>query len=132
MNAKRPFIITLIGDLYIFTAILTILSLFSFSRQLGLMVYSMPYYFDFPILLKNVLIILYAIIQLIISYGFLKLKSWGYWSAICYNILSLVGWIVLIKQNKPPISPQNLLTIIIGMIFTIPTIRYFNRIKTIL
>lgn len=126
MKKKRPYIITVIGDLYIFGAFLLILSIFPFLGQSGIVVYSLAYFLKVPILLKNLLIIINAIILLIISYGYLKLKLWGYWSMICFYIFSLAGWIISYQQNKQQFFTQNIIMIIIGIIFTLPTIKDFK------
>jgi hypothetical protein len=127
MIYKRPMIVTVIGDINLLGVILSIISVFSFWGSFGFKVYSLPYYLNAPISFKIFLIILGAINLFVISYGYLKLKLWGYWLTVCYNILTLIGWIITYKQNKLPLYAQGITPIIIQLIFTLPTIKYFLK-----
>jgi hypothetical protein len=127
VKGKRPNIITLIGDVNVFCAFLLILSLFSFFKRFGIKFYSLPMYVDIPITFKHILIVLYAIILLTISYGYLRLKTWGYWALICYYIVSIVGWIISYQYYKQHFFPQAIIMLIIALIFTLPTIRYYKK-----
>jgi hypothetical protein len=115
MSKDRPFIITFIGDGYILSAFLTILTLFTDIKPL-------PNYLNIP-LSNDKLQILIAIIHLIASYGYLKLKRWGYWLVVSVELYYLVGW--FISKQIPIIN-------IIGLIYILPTIKYFveKRVKS--
>lgn len=127
MLEKRPIIISVIGYYNMLGVFLLILSLFTMVGASRITVYLLPFYLNASILLKILLIAIDAIILLIISYAYLKLKPWGYWLTICYNILILIGWIITFWQNKLPYFTQSITPIIIQLIFTIPTIRYFKK-----
>jgi hypothetical protein len=129
VKEKRPFIITIIADIYILVSFLLVLSLFTFINRYGFYIYSIPYYLDIPVFYKNLLILLNAIILFIISLGYLKLKVWGYWAMICYNLFYLAGWIISYQQNMQKFFPQNIISLIIGLIFIFPTIKYFKKVK---
>lgn len=75
MEIKRPSGVTFIGYFYIFGSVVLILSLFlfnNFSDQFGIAVR-----FGLPNVPENIMRVLVAIIFLIISYGYLKLKKWS-------------------------------------------------------
>lgn len=110
MSKDRPFIITFIGDGCILSALLSILALFTEVEPL-------PNYLNIP--LSNYIVqILIAIIFLIVSYGYLRIKRWSYWLILSVNLYFLVGWIISYKQIP--------ILIIIGLIFILPTIKYFR------
>ena len=113
MSKDRPFIITLIGDGCILSAILSILSLFKEFTEIE----PLPNYLNIP-LSNYILQILIAIIFLIVSYGYLRIKRWGYWLILGINLYFLVGWIISYKQIP--------ILIIIELIFILPTIKYFR------
>lgn len=125
---KRPIIITLIGDAHILSAFLLILSLLPVLKLYGINVYSLPDFFKVPIYIKNILILIEAILILFISYSFLKLRIWGYWLMISYNIFILFGWIITYQQYKQHFFPLNIIMIIIGLIYTVPTYKYFKKL----
>ena len=81
MSKDRPFIITFIGDGCILSAFLSILSLFTDIKPL-------PNYLNIP-LSDDIFQILSAIIFLIVSYGYLRLKRWGYWLLVSVNLYFL-------------------------------------------
>lgn len=131
MNIKRPFIITFIGDMCILGAIFFLLSLFpKFAERFGVYFHSLPNYLKIPGLSENIMRVLIAIILLIISYGFLKLKKWGYWLMVSINLFSLVSWFISYYENKPYFVSRNPISTIIALIFIVPTIKYFDK-KTI-
>ncbi|WP_026887171.1 hypothetical protein [Clostridium beijerinckii] len=115
MNEKRPYMVTFIGDGYIISAFLLTLSLFTDYVE------PLPNYLRVPLsdMILNALII---IILLIACYGYLKLKRWGYWLIVSVELYYLLGWIISYKQ-VPIIT-------IIGLIFILPTIKYFGE-KTV-
>lgn len=99
MHNKRPLAITLIGYFYIFSSIILIITLFTNANdEFGIAVrFGLP---NFP---ENIMRALIAIISLILAYGFLKLKRWGYWFMIIYTSYFLVVSINLSNQyNKQP------------------------------
>ena len=114
MSKDRPFIITFIGDGCILSAFLSILSLFTGIEPL-------PNYLNIP-LSNYILQILIAIIFLTVSFGYLRIKRWGYWLMLSVNLYFLAGWAISYKQI--PLGP------IIGLIFMLPTIKYFGE-KTV-
>ncbi len=124
---KRPIIVTIIGDVNLLGVILSIVSLFSLCELINIKVYSLPYYLNTQIVIKILLVILNTIILLIISYGYLSLKLWGYWLIVFYNIFTLIAWIITIKQNHLPLYTQGITPVIIQLIFTLPTIKYFMK-----
>ncbi|MGY0371972.1 hypothetical protein [Clostridium sp. JNZ J1-5] len=128
MIEKRPFIITFIGDGCILGASFLVLSLFpKFSERFGIYFESLPNYLKIPGLSENIMRALIAIILLIISYGYLKLKKWGYWLMVSINLFSLAIWIISYQQNKAHFITRNPISIIIVLLFILPTIKYFSK-----
>ena len=117
MSKDRPYIITFIGDMSILSAFALILSLFPNFKDF---VKPLPNYSKVP-LPEDVMTGLIAIVILITSYGYLKLKRWGYWLMASVNLYFLVGWIISYKQIP--------ILVIIDLIFFLPTIKYFSEKK---
>lgn len=123
MNKKRPLLITFIGDISFLLSLLSIIvGLFPhFLTQIGFYIIPLP---AFP---GSIIMILLPIILLIASVGFLRLKRWGYWLMVIYNIFFLALNIILWQQNIQLFLPQNFLITIIELIFIIPTKKYFDK-----
>ena len=83
-----------------------------------------------PIYSEGITRVLLPIIFLIASYGFLRLKSWGYWLMIVCNMSFLSVDIVWWLQNRQQHISMNFMSTIIEIIFIIPTIKYFNKSYT--
>ena len=86
MRKKRPLGIKLLGCLYILSAISIIVMIITNPTKK----FETSFRFGVSIISGNVQILIFAIISLIISYGYLKLKKWGYWAMIIYTICFLV------------------------------------------
>ena len=87
MKLKRPVLITFIGDLNLLGAFLIIISFFpipNFIEQYGVSVIPIVDLLDATIRILSVLA------MLIISYGYFRLKKWGYGLMITYNLFFLV------------------------------------------
>lgn len=121
MNEKRPFIITLIGDISFLGALLSLISsLFpNFLSQFGLHTVPLPIFSD------TIIQVLLPLILIIASYGFLKLKIWGYWLLIIYDLFFLISNIIFYHQNKQLF--QNVALIFIELVFILPTLKYFIK-----
>ena len=119
MKTKRPVFLTFIGYFYIFGAFILLLSL-GVDQEIGLAVR-----FGIPNVPETIVRVLVAIISLIMAYGYLKLKAWGYWMAMIYSALFLVVSLSLltIYNNQPFIG--NAIWSAIVLIYTFTKRRYF-------
>lgn len=125
MRVKRPVLVTFIADLNFFNVFLLIASFFpkpKFAEQFGI------YFNPTPTFSESIIRILMVISLLIISYGFLKLKRWGYWLMITYNLFFLiVSMFFLLKQNMQSYNTPGYITSLLGLIITFPSKRYFIK-----
>jgi len=97
LKKKRPLFLTLIGFFYIFGAVILLLSLGA-GQEVG-----MAIRFGIPGVPEIVVRVMVALFSLIMAYGYLKLKLWGYWAAVIYSALFLAISISLITvyNNQP-------------------------------
>ena len=123
MSKKRPIIIEFIGGISFLGALLSIVVLLfpNFSKQLEFNAIPVP---NFSVGIMQVVL---PIILLIASYGFLRLKIWGYWLMVIYSMFFLIVFIIGLIQNKPLFGSQNFIGTFITLIFLLPTKRYFNK-----
>lgn len=129
MRENRPLIITFIGDGCVFSAFLLILSLFpNITERIGIYSPPLPTFLKIPFLSEVIMEVIISLILLIISYGYLRLKRWGYWLMVSFNVYFLVGCIISFQQSGQQSFYQNPIAIIIGLIFILPTIKYFDKV----
>ena len=122
---KRPALVSFIADLNFLNAFLLIVSLFpipNFAERFGI------YFKPSPTFSEGVIRLLVAIILLIIAYGLLRLKSWGFWSMIAYNCFFLViSMIFLLKLTNQSFYNPGYIASIIGLTLTFSAKRYFVK-----
>ncbi|WP_234119022.1 hypothetical protein [Clostridium hydrogenum] len=86
---KRPSWITFIGYFYIFGAIALILTL-GVKQDIDINLR-----FGVPFLPETAVRIVISLFSIIMAYGYLNLKKWGYWTMLIYSSLFLI---ISIKQ----------------------------------
>ncbi|GAA0180931.1 hypothetical protein SH2C18_35410 [Clostridium sediminicola] len=123
MKVERPILITYIVDLNFLNVFLLIASFFPKSlEQFGF------YYTPITSLTEVISKILMIISLLIISYGLLKLKKWGYMLMVAYNLFFLVlSMVFMLKQFGESFNMPGFITSILGLMITFPSKRYFIK-----
>lgn len=122
MNDKRPLGVTLIGYFYVFGSIILIITLFTNpSDQYGIAVR-----FGLPDVPEKIMKVLVSIISLIMAYGYLNLKKWGYWFLMTYTIYFLVVSFTLAQQYNQQIFYSNMIWSILVLLYTFTKRKYFK------
>lgn len=121
MSEKRPLLVTFMGDLTILSALVSATTLFpKFFQKLGIHIEPIP---PFTGIITRILIIVFLLIT---SYGYLKLKIWGYWLMIFNRIFFLLVPFIYYKLSGQ-LFGQNSLLEIIELIFILQTKDYFSK-----
>ncbi|MBP1754976.1 MAG: hypothetical protein H6Q59_1374 [Firmicutes bacterium] len=126
MRDKRPVLVTFIVDLNILNCFLLFISFFpEFIERFGITVISST-----PLLSRDITKVLMIIILVIISYGLLKMKKWGYWSMVAYNMFFLiVAMLVILCHWKVEQFNPSLGAPIMGLYINLSAKRYFMKEK---
>jgi hypothetical protein len=123
MNKKRPLGITFIGYFYIFGAVILIITLFTNAAdEFGISVR-----FGLPFIPENIMRAIISIISIILAFGYLRLKKWGYWFMLTYTIYFLIASITLSQQYKRQLFYGNVIWSITVLIYTLTKSKYFNK-----
>ncbi|MFD3157353.1 hypothetical protein ACFIJ5_10900 [Haloimpatiens sp. FM7330] len=123
MSEKRPLGITLIGYFYILGVTVLIITLFTNTRaQFGIAAR-----FGVPNVPENIMRVVVSIITLIMVYGYLKLKKWGYWLMLIDSTYFLIVSIFLSQQYKQQPFYGNVIWSIIVLTYTLSKRKYFNE-----
>lgn len=124
MKNKRPVLVSFIADLNILNCLLLLLTFFpDLAKRLGIIVPTL----DIFSIVKNILMI---ILLSVTTYGLLKLRKWGYWLMVAYNMFFLIISILLVLRIiKLEHFYQNLVPSIIGIYLIFSAKRYFIKEK---
>lgn len=123
MRVKNPILVTVIGDWNILSAFFIIASCFPTPKFIGQFGFSfIPIYS----ISEGIIRILEVISLLIITYGFLRLKKWGYWLMITYNLFFLVISIVSILSHNKQLA-SFFIPSLLALNITFPSKRYFIK-----
>jgi hypothetical protein len=123
MRVKNPTLVTVIGDLNIISAFFIIVSFFptpKFIEKVGV------FFIPISSISEGIIRILEVISLLIIIYGFLRLKKWGYWLMITYYLLFLVLSIVSILSHNKQFA-SFFIPSLLALNITFPSKRYFTE-----
>jgi uncharacterized membrane protein YozB (DUF420 family) len=124
MKESRPILVSYIADLNLLNALLLLISLFpKLTKGLG---------FHMPIsTVFNVIYRVFVIATLIIiSYGLLRLRRWGYWLMFAYNLIFLiVSMITIILSGGQSFQYPGLIVSMIGLSLILSAKRYFINMK---
>lgn len=122
MIKKRPLGITLIGYFYIFGAIILLVTL-GVKQEIGMNVrFGVSYLPEISVRISI------ALLSIIMAYGYLNMKKWGYWTIIIYSILFLIISLnqITLFHSQPFIG--NAVFSLIVMIYTfIKRDNFFNN-----
>lgn len=123
MKEKRPVLVTIVGDLNFLSIFTIVMSFFpKLIKMVG--IYTVPINTYKDILIRISLVI----ILIIITYGFLGLKKWGYWLMIAYDVFFIVlGLIFYLKKCGLSYYSTDPILGVIGLTFTMRASQYFNK-----
>lgn len=125
MKVQRPVLVTFIGDLNLLGAFLIIVSLLpirKFIEQFGIFIIPISNFLDGTIRILSIIGLL------TISYGYFRLKRWGYLAMISYNLFFFVLSIIfMLTQIKSSYNMQGFIQSLLGLIIAFPSKRYFIK-----
>ncbi|WP_026888347.1 hypothetical protein [Clostridium beijerinckii] len=125
MKLKRPALVTFIAYLNLLGTFFIIISVFPIQKlieQFGILIIPISDSLDAAIRISS------ALVMLIISYGYFRLKKWGYGLMITYNLFFLVlSMIFIALKIKNSYNVQGIIQSLVGLIITFPSKRYFIK-----
>jgi hypothetical protein len=114
---KRPLGVSMIGYFYIFGAALLLFTAIFYQPDANAI--SISERFGLSILPERMMRIVLALLSLLMVYGYMRLKKWGFWLFISYSVLfGLISSVLATNQPQQPFI-GNLVFSIIVLIYTI-------------
>ncbi|WP_458353618.1 hypothetical protein [Peribacillus frigoritolerans] len=122
---KRPLGVTLISYFYILGAIFLLLSSIFYdsnANQIGIATR-----FGLSTVPEQLIRVLAALTSLIIVFGYLRLKKWGFWMMLVYSLFFLViNFSLSLTYNQQPYT-GNIIWSILVISYTIYVNKYFIK-----
>jgi hypothetical protein len=114
---KRPLGISIIGYFYIFGSIVLLFT--SIFYQAGADTIGMSERFGVSVIPERTMRVIVAFFSLLMAYGYMRLKKWGFWLLITYSVLfGLISFILLTNEPQQPFIGNFVFSIIV-LIYTI-------------
>lgn len=124
---KRPLGVSLISYLYIFGAVVLIITAIFFNPDAN--EFGIADRFGLPNFPEQPFRIILAVVSLIIIYGYIRLKRWGFWLMILYSFgFGLISYILLFSYNQQPFT-GNFIWSLIVLIYTFYVRKSFFHVE---
>ncbi|WP_262373521.1 hypothetical protein [Rossellomorea aquimaris] len=117
---KRPLGVSIIGYFYIFGSIVLLFT--AIFYQAGADTISIAERFGVSVVPERIMRIVVAFFSLLMAYGYMRLKKWGFWLLISYSVL--FGFISFILFTNEPQQP-----FIGNVVFSVIVLIYTNYVK---
>jgi hypothetical protein len=114
---KRPLGVSIIGYFYIFGSIVLLFT--AIFYQAGADTIGISERFGVSVLPERIMRVFVAFFSLLMAYGYMRLKKWGFWLLITYSVLfGFISFILLTNEPQQPFIGNFVFSIIV-LIYTI-------------
>lgn len=114
---KRPLGVSIIGYFYIFGAVVLLFTAMFYQADADTI--SISERFGVSILPERFMRIIVASFSLLMAYGYMRLKKWGFWLFIAYSALfGLISSVIATNQPQQPFI-GNIVFSVIVLIYTV-------------
>ncbi|PFG03494.1 hypothetical protein [Bacillus sp. es.034] len=114
---KRPLGVSLIGYFYIFGAVVLVFTAIFYQADADAI--SISERFGVSILPERMMRIVLALFSLLMVYGYMKLKRWGFWLIVSYSVLfGVISSVIGANQPHQPFIGNVIFSVIV-LIYTI-------------
>lgn len=114
---KRPLGVSIIGYFYIFGSIVLLFT--AIFYQAGADTIGISERFGVSFLPERIMRVFVAFFSLLMAYGYMRLKKWGFWLLITYSVLfGFISFILLTNEPQQPFIGNFVFSVIV-LIYTI-------------
>ncbi|KAA0566734.1 hypothetical protein ACQCWA_04500 [Rossellomorea aquimaris] len=125
---KRPLGVSIIGYFYIFGSIVLLFT--AIFYQAGADTIGISERFGVSVLPERIMRVLVAFFSLLMAYGYMRLKKWGFWLLITYSVLfGFISFILLTNEPQQPFIGNFVFSVIV-LIYTIYVKEAFFKTAT--
>ncbi|WP_017380300.1 hypothetical protein [Paenisporosarcina sp. TG-14] len=109
---KRPFGVSLISYFYIFGAIVLLFTAVFYNADANSI--GIAERFGMPNVSERLMRVIVAIFSLVMVYGYIRLRKWGFWLVVIYSIFfGLISSSLISNQSQQPFVGNMIWSIII-------------------
>jgi 4-hydroxybenzoate polyprenyltransferase len=124
---KRPLGVSFISYFYIFGAVVLIITAIFFNPDAN--EFGIADRFGLPNFPEQPFRIILAVVSLIIIYGYMRLKRWGFWLMVLYSFgFGLISYILLFSYNQQ-LFTRNFIWSVIVLIYTFYVRKSFFHVE---
>ncbi|MDQ0226206.1 hypothetical protein [Metabacillus niabensis] len=114
---KRPLGVSLISYFYIFGAIVLLFTAIFYNAEANSIGISER--FGLPNVPERLMRVIVALFSLVMVYGYIRLKKWGFWIMITYSVIfGIISSLLITQQSQQPYT-GNLIFSIVVVAYTI-------------
>ncbi|MCC5803609.1 hypothetical protein B0G93_101384 [Bacillus sp. V-88] len=114
---KRPMGVSLIGYFYVFGALVLLFTAIFYQADADAI--SISERFGVSILPERMMRIVLALFSLLMVYGYMRLKRWGFWLFLSYSVLfGVISSVIATNQPQQPFIGNVVFSVIV-LIYTI-------------
>ena len=114
---KRPMGVSLIGYFYVFGAVVLLFTAIFYQADADAI--SISERFGVSILPERMMRIVLALFSLLMVYGYMRLKRWGFWLVVSYSVLfGVISSVIATNQPQQPFIGNVVFSVIV-LIYTI-------------
>jgi hypothetical protein len=114
---KRPMGISLIGYFYMFGAVVLLFTAIFYQADADAI--SISERLGVSILPERMMRIVLALFSLLMVYGYMRLKRWGFWLIVSYSVLfGVISSVIATNQSQQPFIGNVVFSVIV-LIYTI-------------
>jgi hypothetical protein len=125
---KRPIGVSIIGYFYIFGAAVLLFTAIFYQADADAI--SISERFGLSILPERIMRIVLAFFSLLMVYGYMRLKKWGFWLFISYSALfGLISSVIATNQPQQPFIGNVVFSIIVLMYTIYVKKAFFTTVK---
>lgn len=125
---KRPLGVSLISYFYIFGAFILLFSSFFYDANANQI--DIAARFGLPNAPEQLIRVLVALSSLVIAYGYMRLRKWGFWVMIGYSVLfGVISLSLSLSLDQQPFIGNTIWSIIV-LLYTIYVNKAFFQNKT--
>jgi 4-hydroxybenzoate polyprenyltransferase len=125
---KRPIGVSIIGYFYIFGAAVLLFTAIFYQADADAI--SISERFGLSILPERIMRIVLAFFSLLMVYGYMRLKKWGFWLFISYSALfGLISSVIATNQPQQPFIGNVVFSIIVLMYTIYVKEAFFTTVK---
>lgn len=123
---KRPLGVNLISYFYIFGAMVLLFTAIFYNSDANSIGISER--FGLPGLPEQIMRVAVALFSLVMVYGYIRLKKWGFWTMITYSVVfGVISSLLISNHSQQPYTGNMIFSIVVAVYTIYVKKAFFNK-----